>query len=70
MTKKRFKKMVYALYVTNRPSVEKMFAKSKEKVTFGKILKTVREAGFEQNFSTSGGYNESFNILKDLLEGM
>ena len=68
MTRKRFKKMVYALYVTNRPAVEALFGCDGDK-SFGEILKTVRAAGFKQNVS-SGSYDETFSVLKDLLEGM
>ena len=69
MTRKRFKKMVYALYVTNRPAVEKMINSGKAQFSFGEILKTVRAAGFKQNVS-SGSYDETFSVLKNLLEGM
>lgn len=69
MTRKRFKKMVYALYVTNRPAVEKMINSGKDQFSFGEILKMVRAAGFKQNFS-SGSYDKTFSALKNLLEGM
>ena len=68
MTRKRFKKMVYALYVTNRPVVEALFGCDGDK-SFGEILKTVRSSGFEQDVS-SGSYDETFSVLKNLLEGM
>ena len=68
MTRKRFKKMVYALYVTNRPVVEALFGCNGNK-SFGEILKTVRARGFKQNVS-SGSYDETFSVLKNLLEGM
>ena len=68
MTRKRFKKMVYALYVTNRPVVEALFGCNGNK-SFGEILKTVRAVGFKQNVS-SGSYDETFSVLKNLLEGM
>ena len=68
MTRKRFKKMVYALYVTNRPTVEALLGRDGDR-SFGEILKTVRAAGFKQNVS-SGSYDETFSVLKNLLEGM
>ena len=69
MTRKRFKKMVYALHVTNRPAVEKMINNSKAQFSFGEVLKMVRSMGFKQNVS-SGSYDETFSVLKNLLEGM
>lgn len=68
MTKKRFKKMVYALYVTNRPVVEALWGCDGDK-SFGEILKMVRATGFKQNVS-SGSYDEAFFVLENLLEGM
>ena len=68
MTRKRFKKMVYALYVTNRPAVEALLGCDGNK-SFGEILKTVRASGFKQNVS-SGSYDETFSVLKNLLEGL
>lgn len=68
MTRKRFKKMVYALYVTNRPMVEALLGRCGDR-SFGEILKTVRARGFKQNVS-SGSYDETFSVLKNLLEGM
>ena len=68
MTKKRFKKMVYALYVTNRPVVEALLGRGGDR-SFGEILKTVRAVGFKQNVS-SGSYDEAFSALKNVLEGM
>ena len=68
MTRKRFKKMVYALYVTNRPSVEALLGRGGYK-SFGEIVKMVRAMGFKQNVS-SGSYDETFSVLKNLLEGM
>ena len=68
MTKKRFKKMVYALYVTNRPSVEALQGCGGNK-SFGEILKIVRATGFKQNVSNCS-YDEAFSALENLLEGM
>lgn len=68
MTRKRFKKMVYALYVTNRPTIEVLQGRGGNK-SFGEILKIVRATGFKQNVS-SGSYDEAFSVLKNLLEGM
>ena len=68
MTRKRFKKMVYALYVTNRSAVEALLWRGGYK-SFGEILKMVRAMGFKQNVS-SGSYDETFSVLKNLLEGM
>ena len=68
MTKKRFKKMVYALYVTNRPVVEALFGCDGDK-SFGEILKTVRSSGFKQD-NSKYDYDTAFFTLVNLLEGM
>ncbi len=69
MTRKRFKKMVYALYVTNRPTIEKIINSGEDQFSFGEILKMVRAAGFKQDVSNSS-YDKTFSVLKNLLEGM
>lgn len=67
MTRKRFKKMVYALYVTNRPAVEALQGCGGNK-SFGEILKMVRASGFEQN-NSKYDYDTVFFTLVNLLEG-
>lgn len=68
MTRKRFKKMVYALYVTNRPAVEALLGCGGDR-SFGEILKTVRASGFEQD-NSKYDYDTAFFTLVNLLEGM